>query len=143
MERPVIVKGFKDENLPYFFRNDDIAEGKQTYIVQKASSIGQALAICDRWKREQFNITDSTTELLYHVPYTKYLYDSNTKIVMLKVTPDEDKKDKKEDKKEEKMINRVIEKFYHDRDYEILMYKKDGRINVVALLPYTHGENNH
>ena len=130
LKKPVIIKGFKDENYPYFFRNDGISNGKQTYIIQKASSVGQALAICDRWKREKFNITDSTHELLYNVPYIKYLYNSNNDITKIKVTP--------EDNEEDDDDNKVT--YYHKRDYEILMYLKDGRVNVVAMLPYNHKE---
>jgi hypothetical protein len=148
LKKPVVVKGFKDENYPYFFRNDEIAGGKQTYIVQKASSVGQALAICDRWKREKFNITDATNELLYYVPYIKYMYNSNNDIEMIKVIPDDedseddDDRDRKDPKDSEYNKHDKHDKsYYHDREYEILMYLKDGRVNIVALLPYSHKEN--
>jgi hypothetical protein len=79
--RPIVLTNFKEEYYPYFFHNASIEKGEVLYIVQKAKSVGQALAICATWKREKFNPTDETIEILYDVPYIKYLYNDNNDII--------------------------------------------------------------
>jgi hypothetical protein len=125
LKTPVQLKGFDTSNYPYFFKNELISKGKQTFIVQKANTISQALAICDVWKRKNFNVTDSTENTLCDVPYIKYLYNGSNNIEKIKVIPQDWEEEREYDGE-----------FFHNRDYEILLYKNDDKIYIVSLLPY-------
>lgn len=110
MTRPIILKTLKEEQkYPYFFSNDSI--DKEVYIVQRAFNIPNALYILDIWNRETYNIGEIDRYIDVDIPYTKYLYSSNTKIQKVDVNGGSD-------------------------DYKILLYKKEGKIYTSALLKY-------
>ena len=110
MSHPIILKSLDEETLyPYFFKNENI-DGN-VYIVQKAYNIENALYILDIWNRERYNIGEVERYIDVEVPYTKYLYSSNTKIVKIDVNGGSDTN-------------------------KILLYKKEGKIYTSALLKY-------
>lgn len=110
MSHPILLKTLKEEQrYPYFFSNENI--DNNIYIVQKAYNIPNALYILDVWNREKFNIGEIERYIDIDIPYTKYLYNNNNKIVKIDVNGGND-------------------------DYKILLYKKDGKIYTSALLKF-------
>ena len=98
-----------DKKYPYFLKNPNI--DNNVYIVQRASSILNALYILDVWNREKFNIGEIDRYIYVNIPYTKYLYNSNNNIQEVKINDG-------------------------DNNYKILVYKKDGKLYYSALLKF-------
>ena len=112
MSHPIVLKSSSEEQkYPYFFKNENI--DNNTYIVQKAHSISNALYIIDVWNREQYNVGDIDRDIEVDIPYTKYLYSRNTKIKKADVNGGSD-------------------------DYKVILYKKDGKIYTSALLKFVN-----
>jgi len=110
MSRPIVLKPLKEEHkYPYFLKNENI--DNNTYIVQKAYNIPNALYILDVWNREKYNSGEIDRYIDVDIPYTKYLYNSNTKITKVDVNGGSD-------------------------DFKILMYKKGNKIHTSALLRF-------
>lgn len=110
MSRPIILKTLNQEKkYPYFLKNENI--DNNTYIVQRAYNIPNALYILDIWNREKYNIGEIDRYIDVDISYTKYLYNTNTDIKKVDVNGGSD-------------------------DYKILLYKKDGKIHTSALLQF-------
>lgn len=107
---PIILKTLvQDKKYPYFFKNENI--DNNTYIVQRAYSISNALYIIDVWNNERYNIGDIDKYIDIEIPYTKYLYNGNNKIEKVEINGGDD-------------------------DTKVLLYKKDGIVYVMALLKF-------
>src|SRR5271154_5604730 len=94
---------------PYFFKNKDI--GNETFIIQNAKNIPNALFILEIWNKYGYNIGQIERYTPDSIPYTKYLYHSKDHI-------------EKED------INGGSDTF------KILIYKKEGKIYTCSMLEY-------
>ena len=83
-----------------------------TYIVQRAFNIPNALYIISVWNMDRFNIGEIDKYVDdVNIPYTKYLYNGNNNITKVEINGGDD-------------------------DSKILIYKKDGLVNVVSLLKF-------
>ena len=110
MSGPLVLKTIEDEkNYPYMFRNDLVS--KDTYIVQKCRSLQSCLYTLDIWNREKYNCGDTQNIVGVDIPYTKYLYESNTKIYREDIDGG-------------------------NEEYKVLIYKKDGIKFYNAMLKY-------
>lgn len=119
--RPIVLKTLSiEQKYPYFFRNENIDDN--IYIVQKAYNIENALFIIDTWNKEKYNIGEIEQYIDIDIPYTKYLYSSNTNIKKVDVNGGNDVyKMSKEDK---------------NKDYKILVYKREEKFYISALLKF-------
>ncbi len=128
---PLRLKNFQDEQIfPYFFRNA-LVNANNVYLLQQANSIPEALYIIQIWNTEHYNIgTSPNNQVLLDIPYTKYLYNSNTDIERVRVIPTTFGDDRN-----------TMEQFL--KEYGVLIYKKNKFVNILALLPYTtsHAED--
>jgi len=107
---PIILKTLtQDKKYPYFFKNENI--DNNTYIVQRAYNIPNALYIIDVWNSERYNIGEINKYIDIDVSYNKYMYNGNNKITKIEVDGGND-------------------------DYKILQYKKDGLVYTMALLKF-------
>lgn len=107
---PIILKTLvQDKKYPYFFKNENI--DNNIYIVQRAFDISNALYILSVWNMDRFNIGEIDKYADITTPYTKYLYNGNNNITKVEMNGGDD-------------------------DCKILLYKKDGIINVVSLLKF-------
>ncbi len=115
MSKPIVLKTYsEDSKFPYFLQNDDIG-GDNIYIVQRCESIAHALFVLDVWNSERYNIGEVDRWLNpYEEPYTKYRYNTNTKITRIDVNGGSD-------------------------DMKIIVYKKEGKIYTSALLKFKEG----
>lgn len=107
---PIVLKTLThDKKYPYFFKNENI--DNNIYIVQRAYNIKNALYIIDVWNRERYNIGEIDKYVEADIPYTKYLYNGNNKIMQRKMNGGDD-------------------------DFKVLLYKKEGIVYVDALLRF-------
>lgn len=107
---PIILKTLvQNKKYPYFFKNENI--DKNIYIVQRAYTTTNALYIIDVWNTERYNIGEIDKYIDIDMPYNKYLYNGNNNITKVEVNGGDD-------------------------DFKVLLYKKDGIVNVVALLKF-------
>jgi hypothetical protein len=111
--RPKVLPKLNDDyTYPYFFKNENIDD--KTYIIQKSSSISNALYVLDIWNKEGYNIGE--TENGYFddkFSYTKYLYNANNDIVKVDINGG-------------------------NENYKVLLYKKDGKIYTSSMLEFVH-----
>jgi hypothetical protein len=110
MSSPILLKTLiQNDRFPYFFKNENIDD--KIYIVQRAYSISNALYIIDVWNNERYNPGEIDKYIDQDIPYNKYLYNGNNKII-------------------KETINGG------DEQVKVLVYKKHGKVNVVALLQF-------
>jgi len=111
IKKPIVLKTLQSQmKYAYFLKNENI--DNNTYIVQKAFNIPNALYICDIWEREGYNIMEIDRYIDdKNISYTKYLYNKNTDITKIDVNEGSE-------------------------THKILLYKKDGKINVCSLLKF-------
>ncbi len=108
--KPSILKILKeDKNYPYFFQNENI--DKNIYIVQRAFNIPNALYILGVWNKEKYNVGQIDRYETADISFTKYLYHNNDRIDKIKINEGND-------------------------NYKIIIYKKEGKLYINALLKY-------
>ena len=108
---PIVLSSIPDvdDANPFFFRNTLISTN--IYIAQRCKSEENALYILDVWNRENYNVGDTDTEETSDIAYTRVIYNSNSNI-------------------------KIEEIFGGNDDYTILIYKKNNKLNYIALLQY-------
>ena len=108
---PIILKSLIQNNkYPYFFKNENIDDN--TYIVQNALDVSNALYIIDVWNKEQYNTGEIDRFIDPSIiSYNKYLYNGNNKITKIKVNGGSE-------------------------DVKVLCYKKNEVVYTSALLKF-------
>jgi len=116
MNNPITLNNIiESDDNPYFFSNPNIDKtpsgNPNIYIAQKVKSESHALYVLDVWNNEQYNIGDVDVKLEVDIPFTRYLYNTNDNIKTEEVNGG-------------------------NKNYSILYYKKNNKINYIALLKY-------
>ena len=110
MNRPFyLVSKATDSNYPYFFRNSLI--DKHIYLMQESFDVPNALFIIDTWNKYKFNPGKVERYESLEIPHTIYYYKSNKDITREKINGG-------------------------NENLKVMVFKKDNKINVVAMLKY-------